>query len=244
MKLNEKVDEVIESGIQPICLKYEKVRFSDGSLPLVRSLLVINSLDLGVLEYDQYRFVAARSKQGEQLVQTHIIKLMREINKTLEDGDKVTAYTIPVYARTLRDGVLAGMLYDGFGQFPKVPQDMICIEISADILFEDIDWLGDEIETLRTLGVKIALSEVGDEYCPVFRLSSVDFDYAMLDPEAVRAALSEKEESTLRWLVDFLRSRRARVIATGLHKEDEIDAVVSLGCDGYNDPASSDGEVV
>ena len=244
MKLNEKVAEVLDSGIEPIILKYETARFFDDSPSVVRSHLLVNSLDIGTLEYGQYRFVASRSKQADHLVALQASKLMRAITRSIDSLGKVSCYTIPVYARNLREGLLSKILADCFNRFPKVPPELICVEISADILYEDIEWIGKEIGKIRNMGVKIALNEVGDEFCPIFRLSSVNFDYAILDPETTRLALSDKAESTVKWLVEYLHSKGARVIATDFESEEAINAVCDLDCDGYTAQMSDSVEVI
>ena len=245
MKLNQKVTEMVESGIEPISLQYERVHFFDDGPSIVRSFLGINSLDIGALDYPQYRFVVARCKQSEQMVGCHVTKLLRAIHYKLTNQEgSVLCYTIPVYARTLRDGMLSRILFEEFAKFPDVPPSMVCVEISADILYEDMEWVEKEMRELGNLGVKIAMSEVGDEFCPIFRLASLPFDYVLLDPFATRVALSDRAENSAEWLIEYLHDRNARVIAPGLDTAAKIDAVRELDCDGYTVADSYVEEVV
>jgi hypothetical protein len=53
MKVNEAAKSLIASGAEPITITYEKVNFFDETDPIYRTRLLINSLDAGVLSYDQ-----------------------------------------------------------------------------------------------------------------------------------------------------------------------------------------------
>ena len=139
MNLKEMVDETLQSGITPIVLDYEDVRFFGSENRVVRSFMVLNSLDLGTLTMKEYRFVARRTKQGDHMIRRHIEKLVRVIPKLCEQNPKVECFTIPTYARLLKGGVLAGMLFDAFTLYPDTPANKLCIELSADILYEDME---------------------------------------------------------------------------------------------------------
>lgn len=233
VKLKDMVKETIESGIKPIVFDYEEVKLFGEDSSVVRSFMVINSLDLGTLTYKQYRFVARRTRQGNHMVERHIQKLIRMIPKLRERNPAIQCFTIPVYARLLKEGELARMLFDAFALYPEIPPECICIELSADILYENMEESKAGIEELRALGVKIAISEVGDEFCPVFRLSELEFDYAFLDEYAVETLDRDDRERVAKSLVKFLHFLDVKVIAPGLDSEAKIDGAKVVGCDGY-----------
>jgi EAL domain-containing protein (putative c-di-GMP-specific phosphodiesterase class I) len=240
MSIEQEVQQVIESGITPIEMVYQPVHMFDSPSIVQRTVLAINSLDVGRLEFDQYRFVAARCKHGERMLRCQVTKLLREISKAVDEDtldNKIVCFTIPVYARNLRDGVLPEILYEGFTNFPKAQPSKICVEISADILYEDIDWLAEAVGTLREIGVKVAISEVGDAYCPVFRLAGVKFEYAFLDTHAIKLASTEQADETVKWLVEYLHARGTRVFAPNLEGDRERATMLAMGCDGYTEPA-------
>lgn len=230
MPIRDKVSQVLESGIEPITLQYDTVRFFDDTPSVKRSFLQINSLELGVLTYRQYRFVARRTKQSEALVRRHVHGLFREIPQILSK-EPIAVFTLPVFARTL-DRIDA-ILFEGFSLFPKVAPASVCIELSADVLYEDVEWARERIEAVRALGVKVAIGEVGDEFCPVFRLSALPFDYAFLDDYAVERLSDENAAQSVGALVSYLQTLQARVIAPSLESEAQIEHARALGCDGY-----------
>lgn len=242
MKLSEKVKEVVDSGIQPLVFHFEPVRFFGSSATVVRTFLIINSLDLGTLTYRQYRFVARRTKQGDRLVERHLHKLLRAMPTLLKENPTVECFTLPIYARLLRDGVLAKMVMEALSLFPAATPSRLCLELSADILYEDMEDATKRIAELRDLGVKVAICEVGDEYCPVFRLANVAFDYAFLDTYATESLSREDAERVAGSLVNYLHYLRVKVIAPGMATPELRAAAEAVGLDGYTEEPEG-GEV-
>ncbi len=231
------VKETIESGIIPIVLDFSEIKFFESKAKIIRSFITVNSLDLGVLTYRQYRFVARRTKVGNALVRRHLEKLFRLIPDMLLENPDIDAFTVPVYARLLNDSELAGMLVDVISLYPDVPLGKVCIELSADILYEDLKAASEKINELRALGVKVAICEVGDEFCPVFRLSEIKFDYAFMDAYSTASLDGEDAERIAGSLVKYLHYLDAKVIAPGLDSEAKIAGARSVGADGYTEDA-------
>lgn len=227
------VRETLESKITPIELSFSTVRFFESDKQMLRSFLVVNSLDLGVLSYEQYRFVARRTRVGNHLVRRHFQKLFREIPTLLLENPEIVCFTVPVYARLLQDSDLATMLVDLLSLYPEVPPAKVCIELSADILYEDLDVVAKQIEELRALGLKIAIFEVGDQFCPVFRLSEIKFDFAFMDAYSTASLGEDSMQRVAGSLVRYLHHLDAEIIAPSLDSDKKIEGARAVGADGY-----------
>ena len=227
------VKETVESGISPITLDFSEVSFFENGAKMIRTFLTVNSLEIGVLTYRQYRFVARRTKLASELVKRHIDKLVRRVTDTLAERPDVACFTIPVYAKLLVSGELYEMLSDSLSLYPEIPRGKICIEISADILYEDLKLVSEKVNEIRSLGVKVAVFEVGDEFCPIFRLSEITFDYAVLDAYSASSVGTDDAERVAGSLIKYLHYLDVRVIVPGLDTEEKIASAKSLGADGY-----------
>ena len=84
------------------------------------------------------------------------------------------------------------------------------------------------------LGVKIAFCEVGDEFCPVFKLASMPLDMILLDAYTTNMLDKEEGERVAGSLIKYLRSFGVPVIAPELDSEEKIDAAKAFECDGYS----------
>lgn len=230
---DEIIQKTLDSGIVPIVMDSELVVTFPDVADIMRTSLVINSLDIGVLTQKQYRFVARRTKQGNALVERHIDKLFRAIPEILEANSQIKLFTLPAYPRLLKDGLLHNLLFNAFLKYDEVKPELICIEVSADILYEDLEVIRAELDSVRELGVKIAVCELGDRFCPVFRLSELDFDIAFLDSYAVSTLGTDEEERVLGSLVNFLHTLNVFVVASGLRDAALAESAKRLGCDAY-----------
>lgn len=227
------VQETIDSGITPIVIEIDEAHHFESREKLARTFLTINSLDLGVLTYRQYRFVARRTKQSAQLTDRHVQKLFRRLPELLEDRADISCYIIPVYARLVKDGELVDILLRAMSIYPDAYPGRVCIEISADILYEDIDGVKERIQQLREMGFRIAISEVGDRFCPIFSLAEIPFDYAFLD-EAVMAKLVLPDgDRVVGSIVNYLKSLDVKVFAPDVSDPELLFDLKRVGCDGY-----------
>ena len=233
MIIKKAVEQVIESGVKPIILELQQIKNHAQETEVLRTSLTIRSLSLGVLTPHQYRFVARRTSQGNRLVQRNIERLFYFYDELKREFPTVKLYTVSAYARTLQNGEFRNVLYETLLKYPQVEKEKICIELSADLLFEDLDEYKGELKALRELGVKIALCEVGEEFCPMLRLNEIEFDVAFLDQYVNEQQSKAHGEDIIKSLVDFIHLRPIKVYAGNVTNEEESQLLEKLGCDGY-----------
>ena len=233
-KIKDLAEEVLQSGVMPITFDYQDVQYFQKDVHIARTSLLLNSLDLGILTHNEYRFVARRTKEGNALVQRHIDKLVRALPALVEKAPKIECFTLPAYARLLKDGVLANMLFNAFTVYPEASPSKLCVEISADILFEDIEDAAKRLAEIRAMGVKVAISEVGDQFCPVFRLAELPFDYVMLDKFCTASLDRDDIDRVAGSLVKYLHCLNTVVIAPDLANDNQVQGAKSIECDGYS----------
>ncbi|MCR5456802.1 MAG: hypothetical protein K6F14_01860, partial [Clostridiales bacterium] len=72
------VEQLLENKIVPLEMFYKIVKgLPDEDVLGYKTYLNVNSMDSGVLAPDDYRFVARRTVQCEQLAEKNIMKVMR-----------------------------------------------------------------------------------------------------------------------------------------------------------------------
>lgn len=234
VSVQDMVNNVVKSGVTPIVFDYRDVHFYQKDVHLARTFMIFKSLELGALTFKEYRFVARRTPQGEQMVKRHVERVMRLIPRLMERDPRVDYFIIPVMPKMIVNGMLVNILYGAFALYSDTLPSTVCIEVSADILFEDIEVVKSRLNELRELGVKIAISEVGDEYCPAFKLSELTFDLLLLDPYTTERLERPDAERLLGSMIDYLHSFGVPVIAPDLESEEQIAVAKVLECDGYS----------
>ncbi len=246
VNINDIVQKTVDSGASPLTLSYEKINYFESRKVILRSKLNINSLELGTLTPKQYRVVAGRGKQGGELLRRQIQKIFEEYATISARIHTLDSITLPILSRTLLEGAAAGIIFDEFEKNATVPPANICVELSSDLLFEDIERVRARIDELRGLSIKIAICELGDEFCPMLRLKDISFDHAFADEYAL-SMLSGDDEAAARALTEHVHILGKKVFAPEIGDE-LLLAAKNAGYDGYSldkaliDPASS-GEV-
>ncbi len=242
MSVNEIVQKTVDCGAAPLELAYEMVQGFESQKVILRSLLNINSLELGRLAPKQYRVVAGRGKQGADLLTRQIEKVFEAYEELAKRFPTLDCVTVPVLPRTLMEGA-ATRIFSEFERNAVMPPTYICLEISADVLFEDIESVKQRLKELKDLNVKIAFYDLGDEFCPILRLKELPFDLAFADRYAL-CSLGDESEAA-RALAEQVHLYGAKLYAP-LIEQDKISAVRLAGYDGYsfelNDERPEDGE--
>ena len=230
MTIKKAVEQTIDSGIHPIVLDAQRVKNFGGEIEGVRTSLIVKSLSLGTLTANEYRFVARRTLQANRLVERNIEKLFYFYPLLLKEHLGAKFFTVSVYARTLRDGQLLTVLTDYLRKYPVDPTK-IYLEMSADILFENLPEYKKEIDNLRNLGFKIALCEVGSEFCPLLRLNEIPYDIVFLDDYAQKS-LQDDREQEIQGLMSIITARITKVYGSCVSVE-QIPYLEKIGADGY-----------
>ena len=219
---------------EPLKLSYETVTLFSTPRVILRSRMTINSMEIGVLEQEQYRYVARRTNQSEQLFRRQLHKVLEAFPAIRKEKSNVQAISIPVYNRMLKKGNLGAVLFDELTAHPSVSAGELIMEVSADILFEDLEPMAAELKRVRDMGVKIAIWELGDPFCPLLRVKEIPCDYIFLDSYPLNF-LNEEEKDWFSSLCRLLHSNeKTRVIAPGLPQWELTELCENLGCDGYS----------
>lgn len=118
-----------------------------------------------------------------------------------------------------------------------IPADRVVIELTQQSATSDIDKLVEAAKFFHSLGVEIAIDDLG-----VGQISHAD--WMKLEPEYVKVSRQfinniEKDQEkidTVKSIVSAASKAKAKVIALGVETKDELEQVSSLGislCEGY-----------
>ena len=232
MIIRKAVEQVIDSGVKPIILDAQRVVDFSGVVDGVRTSLLIKSLDLGVLTANEYRYVARRTDQASRLTERNIEKLFYFYDELKNEFKSAKFFTVSVYARSLLNGALFQTFLDFFKKYPTVEPDKICVELSADILFEDIKVYKKELDNLKQLGVKVALCEVATEYCPLLKLKEINYDLIFLDGYFTNSLAEEGRENEINAVMYIIGNHPCKTYGSCVPKE-AIPLLENIGADGY-----------
>ena len=190
------------------------VRWNDGTgvvspdefLPLAESSGLLHEITLGLL--DQVVAAAASLK-------TTRTGLALSMNVAPDD------LAAAVISRRIGQRLAAGDIE---------PADLE-IEITESAVMGHVEEVGDDLERLRALGIKVLMDDFGTGYSSIDRLSRLPFGSLKLDQGVVRRmGTSRRNLDVVKASISMARELRMTSIAEGVESAGAYDFLVANGC--------------
>jgi len=111
-----------------------------------------------------------------------------------------------------------------------VPPTNLVLELTEREIVEDMDRLRHNIESCRSLGIRIAADDVGAGNAGLRMLSEITFDLVKIDLSLVQSGvLRESSMAVLSALRELANRSSATIVAEGIETADQLQAVRDLG---------------
>lgn len=219
------VQKIIESGVEPLILNYIPVYdVKDSRVIAYRSEVYVNSLELGVLKPDEYQRISDRSKQSIKLSLWNARALTNKIDTMIRTGTMKNCEWISMSVPLKlfeKESFIPDMqeifTQAAFGDFKR-----LCLDFPIDILFEDTGRIKEVLTELKSMGIRTALTDYGNSFCPLLRLNGLAFDFVYLD-----AVLNGKykDENEVKPILDIVKAQGSTLVACGI-KSDVIKNII------------------
>jgi len=109
---------------------------------------------------------------------------------------------------------------------------MVKIEITEDVLLDDIDAAADAADRLKRLGFGVALDDFGAGFCNFGYLKRLPLDYLKLDRSMIDGvARDPRDRAVLRGIVAMAKALDMQVIAEGVENDRQLAVIKEEGCD-------------
>lgn len=108
----------------------------------------------------------------------------------------------------------------------------IVLEITERASFDDVPDARRRLESLRTIGYRLALDDLGAGYAGLNSFATMNPDVVKLDMALIQGVdRSPRQAKLITSLVQLCRDLGSRVIAEGVETEAEKETLVTCGCD-------------
>jgi EAL domain-containing protein (putative c-di-GMP-specific phosphodiesterase class I) len=109
--------------------------------------------------------------------------------------------------------------------------DQLVLEITERLLLVDSPFVLRQLAELKALGVRIAIDDFGTGYSSLAYLRDFPIDILKIDRSFVEAlGRDDRAVALARSIVSIARSLDLEVIAEGTETEEQVDALVAIGC--------------
>ncbi|MDL2284543.1 EAL domain-containing protein, partial [Oxalobacter sp. OttesenSCG-928-P03] len=119
-----------------------------------------------------------------------------------------------------------------------LPPSAITIEITEGLLLNLNDSITHRLLEFRDAGISVALDDFGTGYSSLSYLTRLDIDYVKIDRAFTRNIVHNRDDRVLCEAMTVMAHKLGiQVVAEGVEYQDQVDALVSMGCDyaqGYH----------
>ena len=113
-----------------------------------------------------------------------------------------------------------------------LPPDRLVLELTETHAGRAEDSAKTDLERLRRLGVRIAIDDVGTGFSGLVRILDLPIDILKIDKQFVHGLPDDARcEAIVKAILSMATSLRLTVIAEGIEKRAQCDALVSWGCE-------------
>jgi diguanylate cyclase (GGDEF)-like protein len=126
---------------------------------------------------------------------------------------------------------LPGRIFEALARH-ELPGDSLIIEITEDLLLDDIDRTRHVLEALRERGVHIALDDFGSGYSALTYLRKLPIDEVKVDYDLIGHVLTDpRAEAIVRAVIDLSHKLNLTTVAEGVENAILAEWLRDLGCE-------------
>ncbi len=214
-----------------IYMVYQPQIDAAGKLHGVEALVRWKHPELGVVPPDQFIRVAEQSggmdKLGayivdQSLLQIQTLRARHAMNFTLSLNFSLRQFAETDFVRTL-----LAKLEEG-----DIPAHSVCLEITENLIIDDLDQFRGVLYELHSAGIRIALDDFGTGYSSLSILRDLPIDELKIDKSFVSNILSD--ETSLKMIKNIIsigRIYEMDILAEGVETEEQRQMLEDCGCD-------------
>jgi diguanylate cyclase (GGDEF)-like protein len=138
---------------------------------------------------------------------------------------------VNLFPPLLGDANLPVRIFDALARH-EVPGDSLIIEITEDLLLDNIDRTRDVLEALRECGIHIALDDFGSGYSALTYLRKLPIDEVKLDQDLIIHVLTDpRAKAIVRAVIELAHSLNVTTVAEGVETADIASWLRDCGCE-------------
>jgi EAL domain-containing protein (putative c-di-GMP-specific phosphodiesterase class I) len=107
----------------------------------------------------------------------------------------------------------------------------LIVEVTETALLTDLDLAARHLGELRALGVSVALDDFGTGHTSFTQLRKLPIDTIKIDRSYIAAMGDAADDALTRIMTDIAAVLGVDVVAEGVERSDQLDALPALGCD-------------
>lgn len=158
-------------------------------------------------------------------------EVLRTIHQYDHEGVEFPKVSINITGVTLADETLVKYIEDNL-KFYEVDAHKICIEVTEQILIDNITIGNKNLETLKKMGVQIVLDDFGTGYSSIHYVNQLNAQVIKIDRSFIKDIHQNKKTQAIVKLIRNLADDLAvELVAEGIETYDELSYVLDNYCE-------------
>ena len=142
-----------------------------------------------------------------------------------------TAVAVNVFAPDLKDAALPDALC-GALRSRGLPPALLTVEITEDLILNDIDRVTAVLHRLREQGIRVAIDDFGSGFSALSYLRDLPIDEVKLDRQFISSITEDtRAAAVVRAVIDLTHELDVTVVAEGIEDAGTADWLREHGCD-------------
>jgi diguanylate cyclase len=207
-----------------------KLQLSSGRIVGVEALLRWPHPELGVLQPDAFMGLVRRHGLMRQVTELVVARALDDAVRWQTSGVD-TPVAVNMFAPDLKDAALPDALARALGN-RGLPPALLTVEITEDLILNDIDRVTAVLRRLREQGIRVAIDDFGSGFSALSYLPDLPIDEVKLDRHFISAVTDdERAAAVVRAVIDLTHELDVIVVAEGIEDARTADWLREHGCD-------------
>jgi diguanylate cyclase (GGDEF)-like protein len=214
-----------------LVLHYQPVLDSDGAVSAVEALVRWERPGFGMQPPDSFIPVAESSNLIIDLDCWVLDAAARQL-LAWDDVPELarTDMSVNISGRHLMSGLLPGHIRSLLDRTGLDPNRLI-IEVTETVLIGDLPTAGEQLTSVRALGVRVAIDDFGTGYTSVTHLQKLPVDVMKIDRSFVNQDSDERSRTLLAMMIDVGHHLGMTITAEGVETSEQLQTLNELACD-------------
>ncbi|SFC90958.1 putative bifunctional diguanylate cyclase/phosphodiesterase [Clostridium uliginosum] len=114
----------------------------------------------------------------------------------------------------------------------NIPPELIELEITENIFFDNINLLIDVVEELHNIGIRISMDDFGSGYSSLNLLNNIPLDVLKIDKSFLKDITeNERSKIVITKVIEMAKCLKMTVISEGVETEKQAEFLRGIGCD-------------
>ncbi|HDY89365.1 MAG TPA: bifunctional diguanylate cyclase/phosphodiesterase [bacterium] len=231
LRLEHLLDAAVDKG--EIFMLYQPQVDSEGALIGVEALARWKHPKLGFIPPDQFINIAEQSGHMIKLGEFIIDNCLRQYERAYKQFKTAFSLSINISIRQFAEKDFVGRLINRIRDV-NIPPHLICIEITENLLIDDMDNMRSNLQRLHNEGIRISLDDFGTGYSSLSILRDLPIDELKIDKSFIDKVT--KDETSLKMVENIIGIGRLygmSIVAEGAEIEEQIAILKNCGCDCF-----------